>query len=329
MEPNTVFEAITGFPAPRDEAAVAEPMNLENAGAACDFCPNEPATGIESPPVVWAFPAGQAEQSAELVPGSGIRIGLPFGAMLWKACERCRRLIKANKWADLARECGYPEGSNGSLSWEGFRVARLPGPGYAWPLVPHKLPTVHKHVRDAWKKGMLAFADHVRERLERSSWSSTGTCTCAAARMATTHGWSRTSARRSWHRSASTFRAAPSASPCSPPSRSPASGRWRTVRQDPLMAAFGLTLTEPQLGVPIAGKSGTEGLAVVESMMDGTDQPSRQPAGNPGRDSAGGGHGGAPRLDPGPAVCVGSHAALLTRQDHPVAALVHRYWHRR
>ncbi|MFE3641044.1 hypothetical protein ACFXOM_08575 [Streptomyces sp. NPDC059169] len=169
MEPNTVFEAITGFPAPRDEAAVAEPMNLENAGAASDFCPNEPATGIESPPVVWAFPAGQAEQSAELVPGSGIRIGLPFGAMLWKACERCRRLIKANKWADLARECGYPEGSNGSLSWEGFRVARLPGPGYAWPLVPHKLPTVHKHVRDAWKKGMLAFADHVRERLERAA----------------------------------------------------------------------------------------------------------------------------------------------------------------
>lgn len=169
MEPNTVFEAITGVPAPRDEAVVAEPMNMENAGAACDFCPNGPIVGVESPPVVWAFPAGQAEQSAELVPGSGIRIGMPIAAMLWKACERCRRHIKANKWADLARECGYPEGSNGSLSWEGFRVARLPGPGYAWPLVAHKLPTVHKHVRDAWEKGKLAFADHVRERLERAA----------------------------------------------------------------------------------------------------------------------------------------------------------------
>jgi hypothetical protein len=63
----------------------------------------------------------------------------------------------------------YPEGSNGSLAWEGFRVARLPGPGYAWPLVPHKLPTVHKHVRDAWEQGKLAFADHVRERLERAA----------------------------------------------------------------------------------------------------------------------------------------------------------------
>jgi hypothetical protein len=168
MEPNTVFEAITGVPAPRDEAVVAEPMNMENAGAACDFCPNGPMHGIESPPVVWAFPAGQAEQSAELVPGSGIRIGMPIAAMLWKSCERCRRHIKANKWADLARECGYPEGSTGSLTWEGFRVARLPGPGYAWPLVPHKLPTVHKKVRDAWDRGRNVFADHVRERLERA-----------------------------------------------------------------------------------------------------------------------------------------------------------------
>jgi hypothetical protein len=167
MEPNTVFEALTGVPAPRDEAAVATPMNLENAGAACDFCPNGPlAGGIESPPVVWAFPAGQAEDSRELVPGSGVKIGLPIAAMLWKACERCRRHIKANRWADLARDCGLPEGGFGS--WQGFRVARRPGPGYAWPLVPHKLPTVHKHVRDAWEKGKLAFADHVRERLERA-----------------------------------------------------------------------------------------------------------------------------------------------------------------
>jgi hypothetical protein len=29
---------------------------------------------------------------------------MPIAAMLWKACERCRRHIKANKWADLARE---------------------------------------------------------------------------------------------------------------------------------------------------------------------------------------------------------------------------------
>ncbi|WP_157856006.1 hypothetical protein [Streptomyces aureocirculatus] len=167
--PSTVFEVITGIPAPREEAVTAEPMNMEHAGAACDFCPNGPFYGTESPPVVWVFPAGQVENSAELVPGSGIRIGMPIATMLWKACERCRQHIKANKWADLARDCGYPEGSGGSLTWEGFRVARLPGPGYAWPLVPHKLPTVHKQVRDAWETGKLAFADHVRERLERAA----------------------------------------------------------------------------------------------------------------------------------------------------------------
>ncbi|MGW0291982.1 hypothetical protein [Streptomyces tuirus] len=49
MEPNTVFESITGVPAPRDEVVVAEPMNMENAGAACDFCPNGPFVGIKSP----------------------------------------------------------------------------------------------------------------------------------------------------------------------------------------------------------------------------------------------------------------------------------------
>ncbi|MBE9499812.1 hypothetical protein IHE61_21555 [Streptomyces sp. GKU 257-1] len=70
MEPNTVFESSTGVPAPRDEAVVAEPIDMENAGAACDFCPNGPFVGIKSPPVVWAFPAGQAEQSTELIPGS-------------------------------------------------------------------------------------------------------------------------------------------------------------------------------------------------------------------------------------------------------------------
>ncbi|WP_069173475.1 hypothetical protein [Streptomyces griseus] len=69
MEPNTVFESITGVPAPRDEAVVAEPMNMESAGAACDFYPNGPIVGNESPPVMWAFPAGQVE-SAELIPGS-------------------------------------------------------------------------------------------------------------------------------------------------------------------------------------------------------------------------------------------------------------------
>ncbi|MGW1190842.1 hypothetical protein [Streptomyces sp. NPDC002559] len=58
MEPNTDFESITGVPAPQDEAVVAEPMDMENAGAACGFCPNGPIIDIESPPVVWAFPAG-------------------------------------------------------------------------------------------------------------------------------------------------------------------------------------------------------------------------------------------------------------------------------
>ncbi|MFG2981352.1 hypothetical protein ACGFYQ_08835 [Streptomyces sp. NPDC048258] len=48
-------------------------------------------------------------------------------------------------------------------------MARLPGPGYAWPLVPHKPPTVHKKARDAWEKGKLAFDDHVRERLEHAA----------------------------------------------------------------------------------------------------------------------------------------------------------------
>ncbi|MCX5342983.1 hypothetical protein [Streptomyces atratus] len=27
------------------------------------------------------------------------------------------------EWIDLARDCAYPEGSSGSLAWEGFRVA--------------------------------------------------------------------------------------------------------------------------------------------------------------------------------------------------------------
>ncbi|WP_269078168.1 hypothetical protein [Streptomyces sp. YIM 121038] len=35
--PSTVFEAITGIPAPREEAVTAEPMNMENAGGACDL----------------------------------------------------------------------------------------------------------------------------------------------------------------------------------------------------------------------------------------------------------------------------------------------------
>ncbi|MFH9426390.1 hypothetical protein [Streptomyces sp. NPDC017529] len=167
-QPDTVFEALTGAPAPSPNAATAEPINMENAGAACDFCPNGPLIGIPSPPVVWAFPTGEATQSMDLL-GMGFGIGLPIAAMLWYACERCRRHIKANRWADLARECGYPEGSGGSPVWENFRVARLPGPGYAWPLVPHKLPTVHKHVREAWEKGKLAFSGHVRERLDRAA----------------------------------------------------------------------------------------------------------------------------------------------------------------
>ncbi|MBT2401670.1 hypothetical protein [Streptomyces sp. ISL-100] len=28
---------------------------------------------------------------------------------------------------------------------------------------------MHKHVRDAWETGKVAFADHVRERLERAA----------------------------------------------------------------------------------------------------------------------------------------------------------------
>ncbi|MFD8335588.1 hypothetical protein ACFV42_23455 [Streptomyces solisilvae] len=164
-QPDTVFEALTGVPAPGDDV-VAEPINLETAGAACDFCPNGPLAGVESPPVVWAFPAREATHSVEF---GDISIGMPVQAMLWYACERCRRHIKSNRWADLARDCGFPDGSGGYSTWGAFRVARLPGPGYAWPLVPHKLPTVHKQVREAWESGKHAFAHHVRERLERAA----------------------------------------------------------------------------------------------------------------------------------------------------------------
>ncbi|MFI0714417.1 hypothetical protein ACH4SK_28000 [Streptomyces inhibens] len=66
----------------------------------------------------------------------------------------------ANLRADLARDCGYPEGSTGADLWASFGIAQLPGPGYAWPLVAHKLPTVHKTVRNALDAGQLALADH-------------------------------------------------------------------------------------------------------------------------------------------------------------------------
>ncbi|MET9382260.1 hypothetical protein ABZY09_14570 [Streptomyces sp. NPDC002928] len=78
-QPNTVFEALTGIPAPRTDLATAEPMNMENAGAACDFCPNGPLVGIESPPAVWAFPAGEVTRSVEL---GAISVGFPIAAML-------------------------------------------------------------------------------------------------------------------------------------------------------------------------------------------------------------------------------------------------------
>ncbi|MGW1140557.1 hypothetical protein [Streptomyces zhihengii] len=58
MEPNTVFESITGVPAPRDEAVVAEPMNMRESPLL-----NGLFVGISRPPVVWAFPAGQTERS--------------------------------------------------------------------------------------------------------------------------------------------------------------------------------------------------------------------------------------------------------------------------
>ncbi|MFI8265335.1 hypothetical protein [Streptomyces sp. NPDC085665] len=165
--PDTVFEALTGIPAPRADA-VAEPVIFEACGTVCDFCPMDHFAEAEPDPVVWAFPASEATRSAELGPG-GYTISVPIAAGLWYACERCRRHIKADRWADLARACGYPEGSTGSDTWQSFRVARLPGQGYAWPLVAHKLPTVHKKVREAWEVGKLAFAAHVRERLERAA----------------------------------------------------------------------------------------------------------------------------------------------------------------
>lgn len=139
---------------------------MDSVGAACDFCPLGSGVAADSPPVVWAFPAGEATNSVDF---GGIDIGFPVGAALWYACERCRRHIKAARWSDLARDCGFPEGSSGYPAWQSFRVARLPGPGYAWPLVPHKLPTVHKRVRDAWERGKLAFTEHVRERLEHAA----------------------------------------------------------------------------------------------------------------------------------------------------------------
>jgi len=160
--PGTVYEAFTGVPAPQADV-VAEPMSMDSMGAACDFCPE--GLGAGSSPVVWAFPAGEATHSVNF---DGVDIGLPVAAALWYACERCRRHVKAAQWADLARDCGFPESSSGYGAWQSFRVARLPGPGHAWPLVPHKLPTVYKRVREAWERGKLAFADHVRERLERA-----------------------------------------------------------------------------------------------------------------------------------------------------------------
>lgn len=115
-----------------------------------------------------AFPTGETTLSAE-VPGTteGFTFAGPIASGLWYACERCRQHVKADRRADLAPECGYPAGSNRADTWQAFRGARLPGPGYAWPLVTHKLPTAHKKVRDAWEEGKLAFADHVRERLRR------------------------------------------------------------------------------------------------------------------------------------------------------------------
>lgn len=162
--PDTAFEALTGAPAPSGDV-VAEAMNINSAGSTCDFCSTLLASA--SKPAVWAFPASEAMHRID-VGGTGLTMDFPIAAGLWYACERCRKCVKASAWAKLARSTGFPEGHAGFSGWQAFRVARLPGNGYAWPLVAHRLPDVHRRVRDAWERGCGTFADAVRIRLERA-----------------------------------------------------------------------------------------------------------------------------------------------------------------
>ncbi|MET7816100.1 hypothetical protein ABZT26_35335 [Streptomyces sp. NPDC005395] len=159
--PNNIYEAL-GLPSPRPDVQ-GEPLVLEAAGKTCDFAPSLFADS-SCGPVVWAFPCGTAERVFN-IGGTGRTMSMSIAAGLWYACERCRSHVKHDRWAALTRDFGFPEGQEGNADWEAFRVARLPGNGYAWPLVPHKLPTVHKAVREAWTRATNGFDDEIRSRL--------------------------------------------------------------------------------------------------------------------------------------------------------------------
>ncbi|MFJ9719950.1 hypothetical protein ACIRPQ_29160 [Streptomyces sp. NPDC101213] len=158
--PNNLYELL-GLPAPQPDVQSAA-LTIESAGKRCDFWPS--LFAAECGPVVWAFPCGRAERLVN-IGGTGRTMSFPVEAGLWYACERCRRHVKADRWADLAREFGRTDGQV-PAEWQAFRTARLPGNGYAWPLVAHRLPTVHKAVRDAWPRAVEAFDDEIRTRLE-------------------------------------------------------------------------------------------------------------------------------------------------------------------
>ena len=116
------FDELLGRTPP---SARMDPVHIDSHGKACDFC-------MDGDPAVWAFPCGEAIQRIN-VGGMGFILDVPVEAGDWYACERCHPFVRGDRWAALAADMGFPEGSAGLPAWQAFRAARLEGAGYAWP----------------------------------------------------------------------------------------------------------------------------------------------------------------------------------------------------
>lgn len=92
-------------------------------------------------------------------------LGDPFSASGTPA-SAATATSRAICWAALAKSCGYPEGHPGNPLWQSFRVARLMGPGYAWPLVGSKTLDVYPAVAAAWRETMAEYDGEHRTALD-------------------------------------------------------------------------------------------------------------------------------------------------------------------